>query len=147
MMKHYGGVGLASSLPFIHSPRQPRTWFFHRIYRFAKGSPPQMPGDRWHCTGVDSDALNLIVSKPVMLHGVQHFGSEGGKYTVSLEVKNVRNGFSLVKQTGTYSSEKDETNIYIFIMDLMSCLTTRFVLSRTKSMRSSLSSRAHHLGM
>ena len=71
-----------------------------------------MPGDRWHCTGVDSDALNLTVSKPVMLHGVQHFGSEGGKYTVSLEVKNVRNGFSLVKQTRTYSSEKDETNIY-----------------------------------
>ena len=112
MMKHYGGVGLESSLPFIHSPRQLRTWFFHRIYRFAKGSPPQMPGDRWHCTGVESDALNLTVSKPVMLHGVQHFGSEGGKYIVSLEVKNVRNGFSLVKQTGTYSSEKDETNIY-----------------------------------
>ena len=45
-----------------------------------------------------------------MLHGVQHFGSEGGKYTVSLEVKDVMNGFSLVKQTGTYSSKKDETN-------------------------------------
>ena len=30
--------------------------------------------------------------------------------TVSLEVKDVMNGFSLVKQTGTYSSKKDETN-------------------------------------
>ena len=45
MMKHYGGVGLESSLPFIHSPRQPRTWFFYRIYRFAKGSPP--PPNAW----------------------------------------------------------------------------------------------------
>ena len=43
---------------------------------------------------------------------MQHCGSEGGKYTVSLEVKDVRNGFSLVKQTGTYSSEKDETTVY-----------------------------------
>ena len=112
MMKHYGGVGLESCLPFIHSPRQPRTWLFHRIYRFPEESPPQMPGDGWHCTGVESDALNLTVSKPVTLHGVQHCGSEGGKYTVSLEVKDVRNGFSLVKQTGTYSSEKDETTVY-----------------------------------
>ena len=47
-----------------------------------------------------------------MLHGVQHFGSEGGKYTVSLEVKDVANGFSLVKLTGTYSSKKDEANGY-----------------------------------
>ena len=43
---------------------------------------------------------------------MQHFGSKGGKYTVSLEVKNVANCFSLVKLTGTYSSEKDETNGY-----------------------------------
>ena len=47
-----------------------------------------------------------------MLHGVQHFGSEGGKYTVSLEVKDVANGFSLVKQTGMYSSKEDERKGY-----------------------------------
>ena len=45
-----------------------------------------------------------------MLHGVQHFGSKGNEYTVSLEVKDVANGFSLVKLTRTYSSKKDETN-------------------------------------
>ena len=43
---------------------------------------------------------------------MQHFGSEGGEYTVSVEVKDTTNGFSLVKQTGTYSSEKDETDVY-----------------------------------
>ena len=112
MMKHYGGVGLESSLPFMHSPRQPRTGLLHRVYRFFAVRAPQMPGDQWQYICGKSDALKLTVSKPVMLHGVQHFGSEGGEYTASLEVKNVGNGFSLVKLTGTYSSEKDETNGY-----------------------------------
>ena len=71
-----------------------------------------MPGDQWQYICGKSDALKLTVSKPVMLHGVQHFGSEGGKYTVSLAVKDVANGFSLVNQSDTYSSEKDETNGY-----------------------------------
>ena len=112
MMKHYGGVGLESSLPFMHSPRQSRqrdARFLHRVYRFEK--PDGTSKVSWRYSG-KSDAINLTVSKPVMLHGVQHFGSEGGKYTVSLEVKDVANGFSLVKLTGTYSSKKDEANGY-----------------------------------
>ena len=113
MMKHYVGVALESSLPFMHSARQPRAGLFHRIYRFAEVSPPETPNGRWRYTDGDADALNLTVSKAIRLHGVQHFGSESGKYTVSLEVKDVANsGFSLVKLTGTYSSEKDETNGY-----------------------------------
>ena len=112
MMKHYGGVGLESSLPFIHSPREHKTGHLHRVYRFTEVSSPKMPDGAWYYYRGNSDALKLTVSKPTMLHGVQHFGSEGGKYTVSLEVKDVANGFSLVKQTGTYSSEKDETNGY-----------------------------------
>ena len=72
-----------------------------------------MPDGPWHYTPGKSDALNLTVSKAVTLHGVQHFGSESGEYTVSLEVKDVTNsGISLVKLTGTYSSEKDEANGY-----------------------------------
>ena len=111
MMKHYGGGGLESSLPFMHSPRQPG--LFHRSYRFTEVSPPVMPNGPWHYTRGNADALNLTVSKAITLHGVQHFGSESGEYTVSLEVKDVANSdFSLVKLTGTYSSEKDETNGY-----------------------------------
>ena len=112
MMKHYGGVGLESSLPFIHSPREHKTGHLHRVYRFTEVSSPKMPDGAWYYYRGNSDALKLTVSKPTMLHGVQHFGSEGGKYTVSLEVKDVANGFSLVKQTSMYSSEKDETNGY-----------------------------------
>ena len=112
MMKHYGGVGLESSLPFMHSPRQPRAGLLHQIYRFRKVSPPEMRNGSWHYTGVYSDVLKLTVSKPVKLHGVQHFGSEDNEYTVSLEVKDVAKSFSLVKLMDTYSSEKDETNVY-----------------------------------
>ena len=97
MMKHYGGVGLESSLPFMHSPRQPRTGLLYRVYRFFAVRAPQMPGDQWQYICGKSDALKLTVSKPVMLHGVQHFGSEGSQYTVSLKVEDVANGFSLVK--------------------------------------------------
>ena len=113
MMKHYGGVGLESSLPFMHSSRQPRTGPFHRVYRFTEVSPPETPNGRWHYIRGNTDALNLTVSKAITLHGVQHLGSESGEYTVSLEVKDVTNsGISLVKLTGTYSSEKDEANGY-----------------------------------
>ena len=110
MMKHYGGVGLESSSPFMHSPR--RTGFLRGVlfYRVARHS-----GTFKHCwnyCGVSKDALNLTVTKPVTLQGVQHVGVKGGKYTVSLEVKDTINGFSVVKQTGTYSSKKDETKRY-----------------------------------
>ena len=109
MMKHYVGGDLEASLPFMHSPRQPG--LFHRIYRFTEVTPPKMPDGPWHYNLGNPDALNLTVSKAIRLQGVQHFGSESGEYTVSVEVKDVANsGFLLVKRTGTYSSEKDETN-------------------------------------
>jgi len=47
-----------------------------------------------------------------MLHGAQHFGCEGGSYTVSTEVKDTTDGSSLVKQSGSYTSEKDKTCSY-----------------------------------
>ena len=112
MMKHYGGVGLESSLPFIHSPRQRKTGLLHRVYRFTEVSSPEMPNGAWYYSRGNSDALKLTVNKPAILHGVQHFGSEGGKYTVSLEVKDVTNRFTLVKQRGMYFSQEDETNGY-----------------------------------
>ena len=110
MMKHYSGFGLESSLPFMNSIRA-GLYLLHRVYRFEK--PGGTSDNPWNYCG-KADAINLTVSKPVMLHGVQHFGSEGGKYKVSLEVrtKDGEIGGSLVRQTGKYSSEKDETNGY-----------------------------------
>ena len=104
MIKHYGDASLKCPLPFIHSPRSGS--IVHRFYRFASLD------FSWSHGGIAADALGVTVSKPIALHGVQHFGSEGGNYTVSLEVKDAVRGLSLVKQTGTYSSEIDETNSY-----------------------------------
>ena len=44
MMKHYGGVGLESSLLFMHSPRQHGTGPLHRVYRSAMHN-----GTDWQC--------------------------------------------------------------------------------------------------
>ena len=103
MIKHYGDASLKCPLPFIHSVRSGS--IVHRCYRFNSLQTC------WSYGG-NADALRLTTSKPIALHGVQHFGSEGGNYTVSLEVKDALRGLTLVKQTGTYSSEKDETNGY-----------------------------------
>ena len=50
----------------------------------------------------------LSVNKSVKLHGIQHFCSAGHEYTVSTEVKDTANNFTLVKKKGSYSSLKDE---------------------------------------
>ena len=109
MIKHYGDASLKCPLPFIHSPRT--SSIVHRCYRFTSLQTG------WIYNG-GADALGVTVSKPIALHGVQQFGTEGGNYTVSLEVKNTLSGLSLAKQTGTHSSEKDWTNGY-YGLDVM----------------------------
>jgi len=47
-----------------------------------------------------------------MLLGVQHFGLSGAEYTVSTELKDSSDGSVLVKQSGTYPSEKADTYFY-----------------------------------
>ena len=103
MIKHYGDASLKCSLPFIHSPRT--SSIVHRCYRFTSLQTGWVYDD-------SADGVILTASKPIALHGVQQFGTEGGNYTVSLEVKDTLSGLSLAKQTGTHSCEKDETNGY-----------------------------------
>ena len=89
MMKHYNGV-LTCSLPFIQAPRKKLNSNIYRCQRFRVPNPPDI---RWSY-GILPDCLMFSVNKPIMLHGVQHFGSEGGNYTVSTEVKDTTDGFS-----------------------------------------------------
>ena len=103
MIKHYGDASLKCTLPFIHSPRT--SSIVHRCYRFTSLQTGWVYDD-------SADGVILTASKPIALHGVQQFGTEGGNYTVSLEVKDTLSGLSLAKQTGTHSCEKDETNGY-----------------------------------
>ena len=108
LMKYYNDVELTSPLPFIHTPRAGSTQLHQLIcYRF---SVYQSPG--WSYSGRSPDRIVLSVNKSVKLHGIQHFGREGCQYTVSTEVNDTTNGFSLVNKTGSYTSEKDEKHGY-----------------------------------
>ena len=108
LMKYYNDVELTSPLPFIHTPRTDSTQLHQLIcYRF---SAYQSHG--WSYSGRSPDRIVLSVNKSVKLHGIQHFGSEGCQYTVSTEVNDTTNGFSLVNKTGSYTSEKDEKHGY-----------------------------------
>ena len=105
MIKYYNDAGVKFPLACVHTPRN-----VHRCYRFLKGNPPETPDGPWVYGGINS--LELIVNKPVWLHGVQHFGSEGDEYTVSLEVKDAKSDLSLALKSGSYFSEKDDTHAF-----------------------------------
>jgi len=116
LVKHYNGV-LTSCLPFIQAPRKD-CLTVHRCQRFRVFSYGWGYGSCPNC-------LIFSVNKPIMLHGVQHFGSEGGNYTVSIEVKDTTDGSSLVKKSGSYASKKDKTCFYYgfsVLFDRPACL-------------------------
>ena len=101
LVKHYNGV--LTSLSFEQAPRNESS-IVQRCQRFLS----IVNGSVWGY-GRTADRIYFSVNKPIMLHGVQHFGSEGGSYTVSTKVKDTIDGSSLVKQSGSYTPEKDKT--------------------------------------
>ena len=109
LMKYYNDVELTSPLPFIHTLRAGSTQLHQLIcYRFSV----YWSQHGWSYSDRSPDRIVLSVNKSVKLHGIQHFGSEGCQYTVSTEVNDTTNRFSLVNKTGSYTSEKDEKHGY-----------------------------------
>ena len=106
MMKHFSDLS-TPSFPFTQAPRISRmdASIIHRCQRFRR-----FDTDCIYYTS--PECIYVSVNKPIMLRGVQHFGSEGGNYTVSTEVKDATDGSSLVKQSGSYASKKDKTCSY-----------------------------------
>ena len=109
MVKLFNDV-LASPLPFVQAPRLAAVTI-NRFQRFRTFEPSRTSSGLWPYERGCADNIIFSVNKPIKLHGVQHFGSEGDKYTISTEVKDTRDR-SLVTQSGTYTSEKDETYGY-----------------------------------
>ena len=105
MRKHYNCV-LESSLLFSEAPRIEFTK--DRCLRFETFHAPAETG-RWNYDTGSPDGISFTVNKPIKLYGVQHFGSKGGEYTVSTEVKG-----TTVKQSGVYTSVNDESNSYYY---------------------------------
>ncbi|XP_022810556.1 BTB/POZ domain-containing protein 6-like [Stylophora pistillata] len=107
MIKYYNGV-LTTPSPFLLACRiDPTT---HRCFRFQTFCAPA-PRGSWRYSGT-ADSIILTVEKPVKLYGVQHFGSEGGKYTVTTDIVDPIGNTSLVSRAGNYASEKSDTHAY-----------------------------------
>ena len=113
MMKYYSDVS-TSSLPFIQVPRIGCARY--RCCRFEKLRPPC---ENWHYVDSKVDSVQFSVTKPVLLFGVQHFGCEGGQYTVVTEVKDSRDDSSTVKQSGSYASVKDTKTDEYYCFDVL----------------------------
>ncbi|XP_022802884.1 BTB/POZ domain-containing protein 6-like [Stylophora pistillata] len=122
MIKHYSG-DLQLPLPFMESARGKTDHF--RCNRFQKFNAPctgggggyysvtaTTAGGSWSYNGATADSINFTVNKPITLHGIQHFGSKGGDYIVSTNIKDTTRDSCLGKESGTYTAEKEVKNNY-----------------------------------
>ena len=101
LMKHFNGI-LTSPLQFSIIPRTKLFTFTCR--RFESLKTPG-PGGSWYYVSGNSDRICFIVSKDIQLIGVQHFGSEGSSYTVSVDLIDTVSGLCVGKKSGSYISE------------------------------------------
>ena len=99
LMKHFNGI-LTSPLPFSEIPRGKS--FTFTCHRFESLRAPK---DAWHYTRGKSDHICFTVSKDIQLIGVEHFGSKGSSYTVSVDLIDTASGLCVVKKSGSYISE------------------------------------------
>ena len=80
MVKLFNDV-LASPLPFVQAPRLAAVTI-NRFQRFRTFEPSRTSSGLWPYERGCADNIIFSVNKPIKLHGVQHFGSEGDKYTI-----------------------------------------------------------------
>ena len=111
LMKHYNSM-LTSPLRFSASPRTRRVGTCHRFLLFRE---PE--SHRWKYTNNRSDRICFTVNKDIHLMGVEHFGREGGTYTVRTELIDTVSGSCVANKSEVYSSEEKHqgiTNYYGF---------------------------------
>ena len=109
LMKHYNGM-LTSPLQLSASPRTRRVGTCHRFLSFTEHGP-------WSYTENESDRICFSVNKDIHLTGVEHFGWEGGIYTVRTQLIDTVSGSCVASKSGVYSSEEkhqEVTNYYGF---------------------------------
>ena len=104
LMKHYNNM-LTSPFQFSASPRTKDVVACHRFLSFHK--PEE---NAWVYKG-NSDRVCLTVNKDIHLIGVEHFGCEGGTYTVRTELIDTVSGSSVASKSGVYSSEEKHQEV------------------------------------
>ena len=111
LMKHYNGM-LTSPLQFSASPRTRRVGTCHRFLSFG-----DLQRIRWGYKENRGDRICFTVNKDIHLTGVEHFGWEGGTYTVRTQLIDTASGSCVASKSGVYSSEEklqEITNYYGF---------------------------------
>ena len=101
LMKHYNSM-LTWPLQFSTSPRTRRVCTCHRFLSFSE---PHSSWITWVYRG-KSDRICFTVNKDIHLIGVEHFGHEGGTYTVRTQLIDTVSGSCVANKSGVYSSEK-----------------------------------------
>ena len=119
VVKHYNGV-LTTPLQFSSARRVNLNTNIYHCHRF-KDLPLQAPTDKsWWYKAPHKDRLCFTVNKPIQLLGIQHFGSESGLYSISAKVKDITDGSSIVRKSGSYTSEKHQTDqCYYYAFDVL----------------------------
>ena len=118
IVKHYNGV-LTTPLQFSSARRVNLDTNIYHCHRF-KDLPLQAPTvSSWWYGAPHKDRLCFTVNKPIQLLGIQHFGSEGGLYNVSAKVKDITDGSSIVRKSGSYTSEKHQTDQCYYAFDVL----------------------------
>ena len=115
LMKHYNGMS-TSPLQFSTSPRSRTRRVADTCHRFLSFKKPFATGNTWVYKG-KSDRICFTVNKDIHLIGVEHFGREGGTYTVRTELIDTVSGSCVASKSGLYSSEEKHqeiTNYYGF---------------------------------
>ena len=105
LMKHYNSM-LTSPLQFSASPRTKGVGTCHRFLSF--GEPES---NRWSYTNNRSDRICFTVNKDIHLIGVEHFGCEGGTYTVRNQLIDTVSGSCVASKSGVYSSEEKHQEV------------------------------------
>ena len=100
LMKQFNGI-LTSPLPFSAFPRT-KPFINVTCHRF---DALRTPGKCWNYRRGKSDRICFTVSKDIQLIGVEHFGSKGSSYTVSVDLIDTVSGLCVVKKSGSYISE------------------------------------------
>ena len=80
-----------------------------RLRRFTGGG--YADGTKWSYDFGSPDSLLFEVDKDIALHGVRLFGKDDNYYSVTLEVIEESDKFSLLSKTGNFTSEPVHDNV------------------------------------
>ena len=101
LMRYFNSV-LDTSVRFCETKR---AGSFEKICRFSSLATG------WHYSGDWTEYLGLTTDKNIKLHAIRLFGSDSGKYSVTLNVHNCKTNVRVATKTGSFLSKLTQCTI------------------------------------